>query len=145
MATVYSDERANDVAVPPVPNAANKAGRVLRKYFSVASTTSTPITTADTLELCKLPVGARVVGGVLIYGAMGGTATAVIGVAGTTNKYLTSTSVVSAGKATFGDTNALNFGDALTAETTLILTPGGSNYASGQYVKGYVEYISAGE
>lgn len=145
MATVYSDERANDVAAPPVPNAANKAGRVLRKYFSVASTTTTTITTADTLELCKLPVGARIVGGLVLYGAMGGTATALIGVAGTTNKYLTSTSVVSAGAASFANTNALNFGDVLAAETTIILTPGGSNYASGQYIKGYVEYISAGE
>ncbi len=145
MATVYSDERANDVAVPPVPNTTNKAGRVLRKYFSVASTTATPITTADTVELCKLPVNARVVGGRIVFGAMGGTATAALGVAGATGKYLAATSVVGAGQSSFADTNALNFGDVLAAETAIILTPAGSNYASGQYVKGYVEYISAGE
>ena len=145
MATTYSDQRANDVAVPPVPNASNVDGRVRRKYFSVASTTTTVINNGDVVELCKLPVGARITGGRLLYGAMGASTTAVIGVAGTTNKYLTSTSVVSAGQTSFADTNALNFGDSLTAETTIILTAGGANYATGQYLKGYIEYISSGE
>lgn len=144
MATVYSDQRANDVAVPPVLNKPNVHGKVLRSYFSL-NTTTHPINSGDVVELCRVPAGARIVGGYLIYGAMGTSATAIIGITGSTSKYLASTDVSALGGGAFAHTAALNFGSEPTAEETLLLTAGGANYAAAKDIKGYIEYISAGE
>lgn len=144
MATLYSAQRTNDVAVPSVPNAVNTAGRVYRKYFSFNTSTIT-VTTSDSIELCKLPVGARVVGGHITYGAMGASATASIGYAGATTRYLSGLDVSALGAADFADTQARNFGDALTEEKTILLTPAGANYAAAKDCTGYIEYVSAGE
>lgn len=144
MSTVYSDQRANDVAVPPVLNKPNVHGKVLRSYFSL-NTTDHPINNGDVVELCRVPAGARIQEGYIIYGAMGASATAIIGIAGSTSKYLTSTDVSALGGGGFAHTAALNYGVETTAEETIILTAGGADYASGKDIKGYVQYISAGE
>jgi hypothetical protein len=144
MATTYSDQRANDVAVPPVPNSHNTKGKVKRAYFSL-NTTDTPVSDGDTVELCKVPVNARIVGGFIVYGAMGASATAIIGIAGDTNRYMASEDVSAAGSEAWANVEAEAFGDVLTQEETIILTAGGANYAADKNILGYIEYISAGE
>lgn len=144
MATVLSAERTNDAAVPSVLNPANKAGRVYQKYFSFNTTTIT-VNNGDTVELVKVPVGARIVGGYITFGAMGASATASIGYAGATTRYLNGGSVAAIGQLSLANTQALNFGDELAAEKLIILTAGGANYAAAKDLTGYIEYISAGE
>ena len=144
MATVYSDQRANDVAVPPVPNSPNTAGRVYRKWFSVTTSASLGLI-GDVIELCKIPANVRIVGGRMDFEAMGASATLSLGVSGSAAKYLAATSVAAIGQALFAATIALNFGEVLAAETTLIGTCAGANFTAAKKIYGYVEYISAGE
>lgn len=144
MATQYSEQRANDIASPPVPNNANTAGRVLRKWFDL-NTTARPINIGDTVELVKVPVKARLVGGRMDFEAMGASATLALGVSGTPAKYLAAASVAAIGSLPFMTTHALNFGEDVAAEFILLGTAAGANYAANKRLSGYIEYISAGE
>jgi hypothetical protein len=144
MATVYSNQRTNDVATPPVPNNPNTDGRVKRKYFEFDTALIT-VNSGDTIELCKVPIKARITGGYIAFEAFGASTTLAIGVSGTTGKYLGATSVAAIGQSSFANTVALNFGEELAAEITLIGTAAGANFAATKKCRGYIEYISAGE
>jgi hypothetical protein len=119
------------------------AGRVRVAYFSFTVPTATAAVN-DTIDLTTLPKGARILRGHAAWEAMssaGGTAQVQIGVSGTANKYLDTTSVDAAGSSAFADTVALNYGEELAAETTLVAKVLGEAWAADKKFVGHVLYV----
>src|SRR5581483_3171966 len=86
MATFNSTQMAKLNAVPVQHVRSDEHGRVRRVFFAWEDATATPAA-ADVINLCKLPPGARVMGGKMFWEANTATATFDIGIAGTTTKY----------------------------------------------------------
>ena len=107
--------------VPPaLVDVADMGGKL--RVFSETITLATQ-TTADTIEVARLPKGARVLYGVLVTTVILGTSTVAIGIAGTTGKYRTAATFTTADAPTlFGNTSVL--GTALAAEEIVFITIG---------------------
>lgn len=144
MAVHKSDQITNLDATPRQQIKTNEwNGRVRVAYWSFATPAGT-VAVNDTIELVKLPKGARILHGRAFWEAMSsgaGDASVQIGVSGTAGKYLGTTSVDAAGSAVFADTVALNSGEELAADTTIIATALTEAWAAGKKFNGYVLYV----
>jgi hypothetical protein len=139
MATLYSAQMAVRIAKAKVrPD--EHTGKERIAWFDL-NTTTTPVTTADTIVLTTIPANARITGGWVTWGAMGASATLAIGITGTTAKYMAATDVSAIGSSVFARTQALSFGQVTTAEVTVIGTPAGANFAAAKDLMGYVAYV----
>lgn len=139
MANTNSDQIANAVAVPVVHNKPNEdGGRVRRKYFKVGTV---PTGSGDTMTLCKLPKGARVLGGRFWFSvAQGVTATTAIGISGTTGKYRTAAITNALTGFAIADSIVENVGEETTAEETILATNAAAAWAASNF-RGYMEYM----
>jgi hypothetical protein len=86
MAVFNSTQMAKLLATPVQHIRSDEHGRVRRAYFAWEDPTLTPLA-ADTINLCRLPPGARVLGGKIYWEAQGAAVTLNIGIAGTPGKY----------------------------------------------------------
>lgn len=126
-------------------------GRVRIAFFNY--TTTALDVGAGTLELVDVPIGARILRGELITGALGAGVTASIGpglVNGTgtsygstaaPTKYLNAASVAAAGNVPFANTLALNQGLILPFREHEVLTFGATAPAAGILIQGFLEYV----
>ena len=158
MATFNSTQMAKLNATPVQHIRSDEHGRVRRAFFAWEDATLTPAA-ADIINLCKLPPGARVMGGKMFWEANTATATFDIGIAGTTTKYsgansplLTSapTATPAAGGAggrdlvgvgTGGTNAAPVIGEVLAAATTVIGTVGVATLTANKRICGYLDYL----
>ncbi len=170
MATWNSDQMKKLVNVPVIHVPSNEHGRVRRQVFAYPSLETTVIpgypavlgsaetpASGDTIQLCKLPPNASVVGGKLFWEANTATATLNIGIAGNTSKYsptnaplLTAASALPAatGGAAgyelggFGGTVAAPIlGDKPTTVVTIIGTVGVATLTANKRIWGYIDYL----
>jgi len=126
------------------PNDVNEAGGRLRVAVFEFTTPTGGVGVGDTVQLCKVPKGARIIGGHVDFGAMSsstGTAQVKIGDGTTANKYLDTTSVDSAGQADFANTAALNMLSVTSSEETITATAAGEAWAAAKTFNGYVLYV----
>jgi hypothetical protein len=140
MANVNASEYGRFAGGTGLIQANEQGGKVRSAFFSV-NTTTQAISQNDTVNLAVLPKGARVIGVYVSFGAMGASATLTIGDSGAAARFLASTDVSSAGV-----TNAIataGLGYETTAETIVIATAGGANYASAKDLKGIILYTTA--
>ena len=94
MATVYSAQRTNALAIPSVNNKANELGgriRVAHGTYEAASLAADSV-----IEMFILPDGARLLEGSLAHDAMGSTTTLSVGYAAHTNAAGTAVSAAAA-------------------------------------------------
>jgi hypothetical protein len=112
----------------------------IRLAYAELNTTTQPVNNGDTINLFTLPKGARIVGLQAAYGAMGTGATLTIGDSGSANRYLASTSVAAAGRT--DDIALTGLGYILPADTTIVATAGGANYAANRDLKIAVFYVT---
>lgn len=118
-------------------------GRVRIAYWTF-ETPAGGVAINDTIELVKLPDGARILHGRVMFDAMStgaGVATASIGVSGTAAKYLEASSVDAAGSLDFANTLGRNQGDELVGATTIIATATVEAWAAAQTFNGYLLYV----
>jgi hypothetical protein len=105
MATVYSAQRTNALAIPSVNNKANELGgriRVAHGTYEAASLAADSV-----IEMFILPDGARLLEGSLAHDAMGGSTTLSVGYAAHTNAAGTAVSAAAAAyKAAAASTSA---------------------------------------
>jgi hypothetical protein len=105
MATVYSAQRTNALAIPSVNNKANELGgriRVAHGTYEAASLAADSV-----IEMFILPDGARLLEGSLAHDAMGSTTTLSVGYAAHTNAAGTAVSAAAAAyKAAAASTSA---------------------------------------
>ena len=141
---VKSDQVTNQDAVPVSPIKPNELeGRVRIAYFSYSSPASSPPEAASTIELCKLPIGARLIKGHYAHDGIGGSSgTCDIGFTGDVDRYADAAVLAdSAGAIDFLDTFAENVGDALTEAKTLLLTTAVATFTASKSLRGWVLYV----
>lgn len=141
----YLSTQATKLAAVPLQRLATDelGGRIRVAYFDFTVPAGN-VATAKTIELTRIPAGARLLGGKIAFEAMstaGGTAQIQIGDGTTAAKYLGTTSVDTAGISDFGDTAALNYGEKLTSELVLTATTAGEAWAATKTLKGHVAYV----
>jgi len=116
-------------ATPPQAiDLGDQGGRVRHSYDEVATTTA--MTTADTLELGLLPVGARVVGLQVGWVAHGSGRTIKIGDAVDDDRYLAATSVAAAGASTSLAAAGVGWRNTSGAPVAILATVGGGTLAA---------------
>jgi hypothetical protein len=142
MASYKSVQQTNMDASPRVMLRPNEmGGRVRVAYWEYTTVAAGLVHDADTLALVTLPKGARILGGMYVTEDMGASSEAVdIGIVGTVAKYASNALVDTAGAFAFANTIALNFGELLTAETTIIASPETDDWAAAAKFYGYILY-----
>jgi hypothetical protein len=124
MAVLNATQMAKLTSFPiDYPEVADVGGRL--RIFNEKITLAGQ-TTADTIQVAKLPRGARVLFGVLVSTVSLGSSTIAIGVSGTAGKYRAASVFASADAPTFFGV-AANVGEPLTAEETVIITIGAAS------------------
>ena len=105
MATVYSAQRTNTRATPPVMNKANELGGRIRVAHGTYEASS--LASGDVIEMFVLPDGARLLEGSLAHDALGASTTLSVGYAAHTNAAGTAVSASAAAyKAAAASTSA---------------------------------------
>src|SRR6185503_5518628 len=100
------------------------------------------LATGDTIALCRIPQGARVIDGAISWSAtQGATATTAIGISGTAAKYLAATVTASTAKFPFAATQALGYGVQTTAEETLLATNAAAAWTASSVLVGHVDFL----
>ncbi len=155
MASFDSTQIAKLNAVPVQHIRSDEHGRVRRAYFAWENATATPAA-ADTINLCKLPPGARVMGGEMYWEANTAAATFNVGIAGSASKYtptnaplLTAATVGAAagggGPYMFGGSGGTNaaplVGEVQASPITLIGTVGVATLTANKRIVGYIDYL----
>lgn len=143
MAVHKSDQITNIDASPRVYLKPNEHGFIERRAWTF-TTTAGNIAIADTIQLCKVPKDARVLGGLCSFEAMttgAGVAGAEIGDGITSTKFKAETSVDAAGTFRFGETIAENHSLEATAEFTLTVTARTEAWAAAKKFHGYVDLL----
>lgn len=144
MAVKKSDQMTNETADPiTTKNDSSVTGKPIREYFSFTTPAGKAVVD-DTIQLTKIPAGARILGGHAAWEGMSsgaGDSSMKIGDGTTADKYLGTTSVDAAGSAAFGNTVALGFGDKLSAAMTLTATVVTEDWAAAKKLLGYVDYL----
>jgi len=157
MPTAYSDQRTNEVALAggtgySLNNGLNTDGA--RIHVKTATYTSTALAAASTIEMLKIPKGARLLRGSLITGALGASVTLSVGTdvalgneagvaltaAGAAN-LLAATSTAAASNTAFAATRLLGAAGVTSAETTVTLTTAGASLTAGIEIIVIVEYM----
>lgn len=111
-------------------------------------TYTTPATgapgTSDVIYVCRLPNGARLLGGKTANEAMssaGGTAGYSLGTVAAPTTYASAVDIDAAGADEFGNTIALGYGTVLSAETDIVATPTGETWAVSSKFYGEFRYM----
>ncbi len=141
---VKSDQVTNQDAVPVSPIKPNELeGRVRIAYFTYSSPAASPPEAASTIQLCKLPIGARIIRGHFAHDGIGGTSGTVdIGYTGDVDQYADAAVVAAtASEFDFADTVLENVGDALTEAKTLLLTTAVATMTASKNLRGWVMYV----
>lgn len=121
MAVLNATQMAKLTSFPiDYPEVADVGGRL--RIFNEKVTLAGQ-TTADTIQVAKLPRGARVLFGILVSTVSLGSSTIAIGVGGTPGKYRAAGAFASADTPTFFGV-AANVGEAVASEETVIVTIG---------------------
>lgn len=158
MATVNSNQMAKLLATPVQHINSDEHGRLRVAFFAFEPTVITG--TTDTINLCKLPPGARVLGGRMWWEASTATAQISVGIAGAVTKYLPSIVITGAsavstiagvqsgvdlgGGAPGGGTIAAPvMGEVQAGPVTIIGTMSVAGAAANKRIAGYVAYLGA--
>lgn len=144
MADYKSDQITQLDSVPRQHPKSNEIGGRIRAAFFSFTVPTGDVATTKTIALTRIPKGARILKGHVAFEAMStgaGDASIQIGVSGTAAKYLGTTSVDTAGSASFAHTIALNQGEELSAETEILATVVTEAWAATKKLQGFVEYV----
>lgn len=141
MPAIYSPQYSKIVGSTYDPLKPNELSGRVRVAFFEFLTQNPGYAIGDILYLTRLPKGARMIGGNLAFGTMGAGTTIKIGINGDDDRYLTDTSLASAGQTRIADTTAHFYGEELSSETDLFGTIGGAAYAAGQPLRGHIVYV----
>ncbi len=141
--TLKSVQETNRTATPPVMQSPQDGyGKVRRLFFNYVNAGG-DYDAGSTIDLCRIPAGCRIMGGVINVdaGFADANATADIGDGTTAAKYLNDGDIAAAGAVSFGHTLALNYGEAITAAFTLKLTTATAVLLAAGIIKGHVDIL----
>lgn len=130
---------------PPGRLTARDAHGTVRMAWFSYTTPAGGCAVDDTIALCRVPRGARLLGGHYTAEAMSsgaGDAAVKFGDGTTADKYLGSTTVDAAAAGSFNDTVARALGSTLSADLVLTATVTGEAWAAGKLLSGYLQYVT---
>jgi hypothetical protein len=141
MATAFlSDQETLFASSPPRKMGPAELGKPYIQVFT-KTLASSGLAIADTIDLCDLPVGARVLFGEFCWSAtQGATATTAIGIAGNTGKYFAAAVTASTAKFEFVATQALGYNTPLTAAEQIVATNAAAAWTASSVLRGYILY-----
>lgn len=144
MASHKSTQETKRTSIPPKMLSTTEAhGRVRVAYFDF-TVPAGGAAVGDTVDLARLPKGARILGGDWSAEAMSsgaGDAQMSIGDGTTAARFLAATSVDAVADGRFANTLALGFGAVVEDETTLVATVVGEAWAAGNKLAGWAAYV----
>jgi len=140
MAVFKSDQITKLAAVPSSGTLdVDEGGGRVRAFGFKFTVPVGGVAIADTVQLCKIPAGARILGGVEIHDALAAAGgTIALGDGTTAAKYMAATVVAAAGRTDFANTRALNCREKLAAELTLTATVAVAALLAGAVLEGHV-------
>ncbi|WP_448207286.1 hypothetical protein [Azospirillum sp. sgz302134] len=134
MTTLYGTNHAKTVAVPAqMVDGADWGGRVSLTYDEYTAL-GTEVA-GDVIKMGRVAPGERVIGGTIVFEAMGAGRTLTVGDTGAAARYLAATSCAATGSATLTDVAGFGFRNATGAALDLIVTVGGGALAAGKMIK----------
>ena len=141
--TQLSDQKANEAAVPAVFNVPNTNGVVKCKYFSGTVATADGLAVGVLIDLCTLPKGARVIGGLWGNDAVfsGAGVTLDIGYPDNPDAFADGLDCASLNDTLIANTAALNRGVVLTQDELISATVIGDVIVNDGTYYGYFLYI----
>lgn len=139
MATAFlSDQATKYSANPPQKLVSNEAGSDMSPIFFSKTLPSSGLAIGDTIELCRIPAGVRVLGLVFAWDtAQGGTATMAVGISGTTGKYFTAALTNALTQFAGANTIVQNYGAVTTAEETILATNAAAAWTASTTLRGH--------
>ena len=156
MATGNSIQMAKLLATPVQHIRSDEHGRVRRAWFEYPNDSAEALASGSTINLCRLPPGARVLTGKLYYEANAGSSTLAVGIAGATTKYITAIAISAAsqvasitvasgvelaGAAGGGTLAAPIVGEVQASAVTIIGTTGGATLTAAKRICGWMDYL----
>ena len=142
MTAYKSVQETNRTAEPVVKLAAHDSGGRVRALRFEYTTPVGGLSVNDTIDLATFTQNGRLLGGSLAFEAMGASATAEIGTAALSSRYLSAGAVAAIGQLDFAHTHALYTGEAVYAGTTLVAKVTGANWAAAKKFNGYVLFVA---
>lgn len=144
MATAFlSDQETKSQGNPPRKIGPDNLSKRATMFFS-KTLPGSGLATGDTIELGRIPLGARVLDGAFAWSAtQGATATTAIGIAGTTGKYFAAAVTASAAKFPIVATQALGYGVLTTTEERVIATNAAAAWTASSVLTGHIDYLTA--
>jgi hypothetical protein len=139
--SINVNELENASSFPRIFNLGRDVYGKSRKLGFTLNTADTAVPASSTIKLATPPKGAKLVGGRVLFGAMGGTASVQIGIAGTVGKFLGGTACASAGASDFANTLALGYGTVFDGATTIIATTNDVAFANDKDFVGHIEVV----
>src|SRR6185503_11843124 len=142
MATAFlSDQETLYGGNPPRKVGSDSGSKRYTVFFS-KTLPGSGLATGDTIALCRIPQGARVIDGAFAWSAtQGATATTAIGIAGTAAKYMAAAVTASTAKFPFAATQALGYGAALTADEVVLATNAAAAWTASSVLRGHIDYM----
>lgn len=141
MATAFLSDQLTDIAAGVKLKSNVSYGRARRIYFT-KTLPGSGLATGDSIALCTLPKGARVLGGKFNWSAtQGATATSAVGYAGATGRYFAAAVTASAATFALADTQAQNYGDELAADQIILITNAAAAWTVSTVLMGHIEFL----
>lgn len=139
MATAFlSDQATKYTAAAGQKLNPNEAGSDLSPIFFSKTLPSSGLAIGDTIELCRIPPGVRVLGLVFSWDtAQGATATMAVGISGTTGKYFTAALTNALTQFAGANTIVQNYGAVTTAEETILATNAAAAWTASSTLRGH--------
>jgi hypothetical protein len=139
MATAFlSDQATKYSASPGQKLSQTEGGGDQMAIFFSKTLPASGLAIGDTIELCRLPAGVRVLGLVFAWDtAQGGTATMAVGISGTTGKYFTAALTNALTQFAGANTIVQNYGALTTAEETVLATNAAAAWTVSTTLRGH--------
>ena len=133
-----SDQATKYSASPGQKLGPSEAGSDVTPIFFSKTLPASGLAIGDTIELCRIPSGARVLGLVFAWDtAQGGTATMAVGVSGTTGKYFTAALTNVLTQLAGANTIVQNYGSVTTSEETILATNAAAAWTASSTLRGH--------
>jgi hypothetical protein len=133
-----SDQATKYSANPSQKLGQNEGGGDQMAIFFSKTLPSSGLAIADTIELCRIPAGVRVLGLVFSWDtAQGATATMAVGISGTTGKYFTAALTNALTQFAGANTIVQNYGAVTTAEEVILATNAAAAWTASSTLRGH--------
>lgn len=141
--TAYNTDQFDKITGGGVPEAHEYSGELRVAYFEYTSPSGNEAA-GDTINLVRLPKGARVLTGQLHTDALAANADLTVGDADDSDRYLAKVDADSSTNVELNSPSEAGFGHMLSAQTDIVASFANGGMTSDDTIKGYIVYVPVG-